>query len=159
MGSRAEMGWISRGWAVRWQEMQREQNKIKSDTYIQHRVPHKASLASPSRSWVGGLRGAVPWLPCPLPLGCLLKPRVINSKRLPGCGGAGLHCFRIFALSFSPSGSLDLGTHSAPSGRPGEEQVHYFHLLTVLPDLPLLPPNNNGKMCFLEILKREKERE
>lgn len=66
--------------------------------------------------------------------------------------------FACFKVCFPPLGSLASGALS-PHGRPGEEQVHCFHVLTV-PDLPLLPPNSNGKMCFLEIIfKTEKRRE
>lgn len=81
--------------------MQWEQNKINhTHTHTQLRVPPQSLSCFLKQKQGRGAEGCRSLASRPLPLGCLLQPRVINSKRLPGCGGAGLHCFRIFALKF-----------------------------------------------------------
>lgn len=101
VGSRAEMGWVSQGWAIRWREMQREQNKINhTHTHTQLRVPPQSLSCFLEQRQGRGAEGCRSLASRPLPLGCILQPRVITSKRLPGCGGADLYCFRFFALKF-----------------------------------------------------------
>lgn len=70
-----------------------------------------------------------------------------------------LPCFSIFALSLFISLRASGGSLGSQSKAQGAK-AHYSQLLTALPDLPPLPPNNNGKMCFLEIiLKTERKGE
>lgn len=87
--------------------------------------------------------------------GCPLASRVINGWQEACRLWRLLHpCSKFVYL---PQGLL--GFTQPPVEGTGEE-AHCSYLLTALVDLPPLPPNNNGKMCFLEIiLKTERKGE
>lgn len=69
-------------------------------------------------------------------------------------------CSKFLFLSLRASGG-SLGPQLKAQGAKAQgAKAHCSQLLTALPDLPPLPPNNNGKMCFLEIiLKTERKGE